>query len=157
MRGNSKISENINESWLLEKYRDKPSGFFANYYNDLPETLFTITDKIYLDKYDKDNRYINKVFRKYGWDWKKDYDNGTNYDFPAELMNFSLNSEGDVIADLTDTYLDREDLDIPTIKYSHFFIKNSELKFTIPNQGDDGLSLAYINDDGELIIDNDQY
>lgn len=161
MRGNSKISADVNEKWLLERYKESRygigQGLFADKYNGLSENIFKITDKVYSDSSVKANPYHNRIQRQYGWDWTKDYDNGTVYDFPAELMRFTLNDNGDVIADLTDVYLDRKDKDIPTVKYSQFFVLGAELRLTVPNQADDGLCIAYINDLGELVIDNDQY
>lgn len=165
MRGTAKYSNNaINEkfttasrlAWSLfhALHKDK---LFADYYNPIDANVFKITDKVILDKYDDTNKYINKIKREYTWDWKKDFDNGMHYDFPTELMDFSVNAKGEIIASLTDLYLEREDLNIPTIKYSYFFINDANLMLTVPNQADDGSSIAYINNKGELIIDNTQY
>lgn len=158
MRGSAEISLDVNEKWLLDTYNShNDNDFFADYYNNLGENIFKLTDKSYEDKSAKTNPYVNNIQRKYTWDWEKDFDNEIIYDFPNELMNFFLSNKGDVIATLTDLYLDRDDKDIPAIKYCKFFIKDAELRLTIPNQADDGLSLAYINELGELIIDNNQY
>lgn len=156
MRGhNTTLAEDINEKWLLEHYQSV--SFTCDIYNNLEENIFSITDKKIINKYDENDTFINKLRRKYTWDWAKDFDNGIMYDFPAELMTFSLNSNGEVLANLTDLYLDRKDLDIPTIKYSYFFVKDVSLRFCVPNQADDGLGIGYINDEGELFIDNNQY
>lgn len=152
---NTTLAEDINEKWLLDHYENV--SFICDTYNNLEENIFSITDKKILDKYDENDTFINKLRRKYTWDWRKDFDNGIMYDFPAELMTFSLNSDGEVLAHLTDLYLDRQDLDIPTIKYSYFFAKDVSLRLTVPTQADDGLGIAYITDLGELIIDNNQY
>lgn len=156
-RGDAKIADTINEKQLLEKYNAwSRSDFFADYYNSLDCNIFNITDKLILNKYDPENKYISKVKRKYGWTWYKEYDKGFYYDFPTELMTFSVNARGEIIASLTDLYLEREDTNIPTIKYCYFFIKDTNVMLTVPNQGDDGCSIAYINEQGELIIDNDE-
>lgn len=155
MRGDAKLASDINEKWLKEQYNDWQDGHFAGYYNQIVDNTFQITDKVILDKYDPENKYINRIQRQYTYDWKKEYDNGIYYDFPAELMNFSVNAKGEIIAELTDEYLKRKDMDIPAVKYCYFFIKDNEIRLTVPNQADDGRSIAYINGPGELIIDND--
>lgn len=156
-RGDAKLADSINEKQLIEKYNawDR-SDFFADYYNAIESNIFNITDKLILNKYDPENKYISKVKRKYTWTWYKEYDKGTIYDFPSELMTFGVNGRGEIIAWLKDLYLNREDANIPTIKYCYFFIKDTNIMLTVPNQADDGCSIAYINELGELIIDNDE-